>query len=547
MFSNTALNDKERTRPAASIEHLSKWHESDIAVFHELCCKYAVAFICVGVSHDFKVVTDVWNGFETRNLEIANAMLADKFQFSSNQGWPKIMLVMDGDRTLVAEDTGALFWQKWIARHGPEAPNNQSLLKLFFRSNLSYSCAAFRQAALVYSELMDEAENDDICQEVASIVNIHQEFVSLLQSVAAEKHIGAVIISCGQHRIWEKVLEKEGLSKSVKVIVGGRIWDGPCEILVTAGAKAGLVDRLRLSNRTYLCAFGDSPMDLGMLKAANKAIVVVGEVGKRSKEMEAELLNAIDNDGLHASQLIISHNVLPRLDTQKLPLIKLTDQKFLELIFSRHGRHAKLKVIHTTDKNATKSLMTPTCDAANKSPALGKYPRTMGRYLAIELISAVIGLESHETPHVQGHQTIGHRLLRDNQTSIFALMPGGEPMALGINDVFPVAMLLHAKDPQDIMPEHLQGKITVVLVDSIIYKGKTILEFVQHIRNLNAIVRIVLAAGVIHQSIAGDWNCCKYTRSTRKLQHRRTPHFRQEVHGQKIYKYKLSLCSIPGN
>ncbi|CAD6447211.1 73b8ede6-96bf-4ca0-bcf0-be8fd18a24d2 [Sclerotinia trifoliorum] len=438
-------------------------------VFPEICCKDGVAFLGVmGVSHDFKVVTDVWNGFETRNLEIANAMLADKFQFSRNQGWPGTMLVMDGDRTLVTDATGALFWQKWIARNRSEAPKYQLLLKLLFRTNLGYSCAAFRQVALVYGELMDETEYNDICQEVASVVNIHQEFVSLLQSLAEEKHIGAVIISCGLHRVWEKVLEKEGLSKSVKVIAGG----------------PDLVDRLRLSNRTYVCAFGDSPLDLGMLKAANKAIVVVGEVDKRSKKMEAELLNAIDNDGLHASQLIIPHNALPIPDTQKLPLIKLTDQKFLELIFSRHSRHAKLKVIHATDENSMKLLMIPTCDATNKSPALGEYHRSIYRYLVIELIFAVIGLESYEVPHVQ------------------ALMPGGEPMALGINGAFLLAMSLHAKDPQDIMPEHLQGKITVVLVDTVINNGKMILEFVQHICNLNAIVRIVVAAGVVHQSIA---------------------------------------------
>ncbi|KAF7868697.1 hypothetical protein EAF04_005227 [Stromatinia cepivora] len=93
--------------------------------------------------------------------------------------------------------------------------------------------------------------------------------------------------------------------------------------------------------------------------------------------------------------------------------------------------------------------------------------------------------------------------MHENQTLIVALMRCGEAMALGINDVFPLAMFLHAKDPKDIMPKHLQGKITVVLVDSGINNGKTIIEFMQHTRNLNAIVRILVAAGVVQaQSIA---------------------------------------------
>lgn len=93
------------------------------------------------------------------------------------------------------------------------------------------------------------------------------------------------------------MLEKEGLSKTVKVIGGGRISD---VFIVTAAVKAALVARLQHAHRIYVWAFGDSLLDLEMLTKADQAIIVVGEEQTRSKAMDAALMNAIDNDGLRA-------------------------------------------------------------------------------------------------------------------------------------------------------------------------------------------------------------------------------------------------------
>src|ERR1700709_2413871 len=108
-----------------------------------------------------------------------------------------------------------LFWEK-MSRSQPA--EKDCPLKRLFSSSLGYSYTAFRQATLLYEEIADDEEFDAICQEVASAVIVHPEFVSLLQLVAREKHVGAMIVSCGLRRVWEKVLEREGLSKTVKVI-----------------------------------------------------------------------------------------------------------------------------------------------------------------------------------------------------------------------------------------------------------------------------------------------------------------------------------------
>jgi hypothetical protein len=116
----------------------------------------------------------------------------------------------------------------------------------------------------------------------------------------------------------------------------------------------------------------------------------------------------------------------------------------------------------------------------------------------------MIGVEEYPIPHVQGHQTSGYRLLHEQQTSIVALMRGGEAMALGVNEAFPLAMFVHASRPDDIMLHHLQGQLTVVLVDSVVNSGKTVVQFVQHVRNLHATIRIVVITGVAQaQSVSG--------------------------------------------
>lgn len=70
-------------------------------------------------------------------------------------------------------------------------------------------------------------------------------------------------------------------------------------------------------------------------------------------------------------------------------------------------------------------------------------------------------------------------------------------MALGVNKAFPLAMFVHASHPDNIKRHHLQGQLTVVLVDSVVNSGKTVVEFVQAIRNIHASIRIVVVASVV--------------------------------------------------
>ena len=286
------LDDTERSRPSASASHLHKWQQEEKTQLRDLCRCHGILFSLVSpyptllskvsiLLHDFRSHTEKYN------LSQAESKLDDAIVAS--QGQLETVLVMDADRTLAAEDTGALFWER--VSNSRLLEDGAFTLNALFRSPLGYSYTAFRQAVLLYEETANDQDFDALCQDVASAVTMHPEFVSLLQLVVEQKHVGAVVVTCGLRRVWDKVLERECLSEKVKVIGGGRIADG---FVVSPAVKGALVARLREAHGICVWAFGDSPLDLDMLCKADRAIIVVGEEQTRSKTMDAALKNAID-------------------------------------------------------------------------------------------------------------------------------------------------------------------------------------------------------------------------------------------------------------
>lgn len=434
----------------------------------------------MALAHDFRLHTEEFN------MACAKSKLDKAITAQANR--LETMLVIDGDKTLAADDTGVLFWKevmKHVQLDGVEDP-----WKVLFSGPLKYSYTAFRQATLLYDEWTDNSTFEHHCEKVASIVAVHREFLSLLQKVAASTHVGAVVITCGLRHIWEKVLQQVGLSEKIKVIGGGRISDG---YMVSAEVKCALVAHLQKAHDLYIVAFGDSPLDLPMLKQANDAIVVTGEVEKRSRTMDVPLHHAIENEGFHARQVLLSCNASPRLEITKLPLVDITDKWFINSITFRPTYY----FLSSSDPNAAKLLMTPMRNSAIAGPALREAHRRIGWFLATNFLGNLIGLEEYPLQHVLHRDTAGYRFLDEEKILIVALMRGGEPMAYGVSDALPRAIFLHAKTEDDIKPVHINGYRTVILVDSVINTGKTIIDAVYHIRGLDARVRIIVVAGVV--------------------------------------------------
>jgi uracil phosphoribosyltransferase len=154
-------------------------------------------------------------------------------------------------------------------------------------------------------------------------------------------------------------------------------------------------------------------------------------------------------------------------------------------------------VWHATDKSVAKVLMSSTRNASIAGLKLRKAHADMGMYLAWAFLPELLGVEDYPMLHVQGHQISGHRLRHEKETTIIALMRGGESMAFGLNEVLPLAMFLHASSPSDIKVDHVRGQKTVILVDSVVNTGRTLIHFVQKVHELELGVRIVVVAGVV--------------------------------------------------
>ncbi|KAJ3544886.1 hypothetical protein NM208_g2791 [Fusarium decemcellulare] len=371
-------------------------------------------------------------------------------------------LVMDGDKTLAPDDTGTLFWDALaeMSQH----PKTWPLEKLF-GGPLGYSDTAFYQATLLYEDTANDKQFDKLCDTAASSVTLYPDIVSMLHLAAEHRHVGVVVVTCGLGRVWEKVLE--------------RISDG---FIVTPAVKADIVSRLQNWAYLYVWAFGDSPLDLPMLKQVDRAIVV-----------------AIEDEDLQVRQVLLPNETPLRLDKDRLPVTRLDEQLVASIMQRRF-----IEITHATEKPAARLLSTPTRDTSVAGPALRKAHQDVGWYLATEYVSQLIGLEQFSIPHVKDYQTTGYRLHDERQTSIIALMRGGEAMAFGISAAFQAAMFVHASSALDVKRHHIDGQATVILVDSVVNSGKTLMEFINRIRVLDAYISIVVVAGLVQAEAVAD-------------------------------------------
>ncbi|RDW76545.1 uncharacterized protein DSM5745_06537 [Aspergillus mulundensis] len=390
-------------------------------------------------------------GQETEIQELRGLCYANNILFAKlypNMREKLLNLLLDTQRydeehkqTLSAEDTGTLFWDT-VNRPDDEHPGSAPL-KVLFGSNMGYSYEAFRQAMLLYEESTSDAKFETICDEIAQRAPLYPQMITFLNRVAENRHIRP-----------EKIIAWQGLSKTVQVVGGGRLADG---YVVIASVKKALVARAKDVHRVLrVIAFGDSSLDLPMLKAADQAFVVVGEEATRSKSMDRELPSAMVNDGLRAQQsLLPNSSTPPRLDTIQLPIADFESTDFLNSIIAPCALVRSLQVHHATHSTAAK-------------------------------------------------------LHGEGQTLIVALIRGGEPMAFGINDVFPKAQFLHAAKPEDVKQHHLEGNSTIILVDSVINNGDTVAKFIQFILTSDTTIRIIVVAGVVQEKAValGSPLCC---------------------------------------
>jgi len=479
------------TMPAARLE---AWKAAEKQRLHTVCYEHEILLSLVETTRSSfpATVSKLLRNFEEHNEAYNHTSLMKTLDelIVTHYDKAETLLLVDADKTLAPLDSGHLFWNR--------SRDDEDPLEHLFCS-LGYSYHSFRQAMLLYKGL-EETTFNRRCAEVAEKIEIHSEFLQLLHLGARDQTLGIMVVTCGLKDVWSAVLQRDGLCGTIPVIGSGRLDD---QVVVTPTEKRELVARLQKKG-FHVWAFGDSPLDLPMLQQADEAIVVVAEDLIRSSSMDRVLRDAIIQHGLRARQILLprEQGITPRLSVDELPVVDFDGLVAKEIHQTIRGH---LELVQATDTTMSRLLATDMRDARISGHALRKVHIQAGWLLAIEYVSQIIGLETVILPHVSGGETTGYRLKHEKRTSIVACMRGGEAMALGVSKAFPLARFFHISEDTELESHHLHGQSCVIVVDSVINEGTTIVGFVKRIRALNRSIRIVVVAGVAQAaSVAND-------------------------------------------
>lgn len=506
MFARRAKKDDDSEQPnQPSVEHLRKWQDEETSQLRTLCYRHKILFVelCTESVRDERLEAHDYVDFLIDNIDMldtkwCNFAVQKSFStiFDNHRTFKpsrtqdiETVLVINAGRILISRDVRKLHvpfepWEPSDFLPGTYNAEKSCISKI----NYSYTYEECRQASLDQSYSKHDEPRD---------VALHPELVAMLERVKEYKHVGVIFVQSGSEICWDNVLYTYKLRDVVEVVCDHAYMG----IVVTPFMKSQLVGILQAQKKRVI-AIGDSALDMDMLVAADEAIIAVGDDRTRCKEMEHRLALAIQNGELTgAHQMLLTETAQPRLDTGIFPLITFTNDKFEKMVFEHIvPPHQGPTITIAGEKAEARLLMAKLEDSKISGPSLRSVYAEIGAYLAKEYLGDVIynSPEEYDFNNVPGTLTDRQRSRHEERTAIVALMRGGEPMAFGINDVFPSASFMHATNAEDLERHHLPTE-TVILVDFESNNGMQIVKLVERVLKIRNPIQIVVVTGAIHR------------------------------------------------
>ncbi|KPI38417.1 uncharacterized protein AB675_12150 [Cyphellophora attinorum] len=334
-------------RPDIDLVQLSDWQHKEYAALRERCVEAKIPLMSIpdevaGPENVVRVIQDLLSPIHEMRLEEVEAFIEREVSPTV-----KSALILDADKTLSEADGGAL------AREMMGIGNRSSLQQIL--GSYGYNLEAFVTLAMLYCQ-KTPFDFSTGCNQAARKIKLYGPIEAILRQVARESSLQIIVITCGLKKVWERVLQRHGFHSilghglgSIPVIGNGQL-DLP---VVTPQTKSLLVRQLQ-ERGIYVTAFGDSPLDLSMLSAADNAVIVVGPESTRSKTMDNPLAYSIQEGKVRARQALMG-DVSRRLingpfqlrDSDKppieaadisLPVVDISSEQFLvQVLHSRRN------------------------------------------------------------------------------------------------------------------------------------------------------------------------------------------------------------------
>lgn len=174
----------------------------------------------------------------------------------------RVCLVVDADRTLAPQDTGRIV--------GRELGVDDAIRATFEAHG--YCEAAFSMVADIWATIPTGRYLDGVSRAVSGVA-VHAAWRTILDGV--RNHAPVVVVTAGIPQVWRRVVDALGYGDLP--VVGGCHRDLDAYV-VCPEVKRDLVTMLRTAGWTVVSA-GDSPIDIEMLVASNRALFVADYKG----------------------------------------------------------------------------------------------------------------------------------------------------------------------------------------------------------------------------------------------------------------------------
>ena len=257
-------NDQERTRRQLSIDELRKWMEHEKETLAAKCREHDISYDIFRLGEDETAHEEDLLSLIVRRAVIPRSVVAGNeseraLVASIAEEIPEkdVYLLIDGDGTLCAQDTGAMFFEQASVPSLPPEP-----LKHIFQRFEQYTFQAFWEVAMLYTNVLSKSEYTSLCKKVgAKQVQVFEAWREFLNQLPSNVH--PILVSCSIREVWlamqSNEIENHGQSSGfgrMTVIAGNTLLH---PYLVDDYAKFLVATTLRnLHGGCHIISFGDS-------------------------------------------------------------------------------------------------------------------------------------------------------------------------------------------------------------------------------------------------------------------------------------------------